>query len=322
MQSTVGAVEERWTLQTFPPDQRVEGWREVVDQTHLPWSVRATAPTGPSFDALVRRRRIGPLSLVDCVCDPCSGSRRASEISRTDGEYIGALLVLQGSERIGHSSRDASLTAGELVLWDGVRPSEFAVGTRLHKRTLLVPRDLLSWRVPKMERVTAVPLGGPQVELLSAYLAALVEGPTLDQAGAESAALAAIELLAAAVSPVARINDQSLRLGVLARAHHHIEANLADPSLDPGRIAAACRVSVRTLHAAFEHTGESVCAHLRRRRLERCHGVLGRGGGETVYEVALRFGFRNPAHFSRLFRATYGVSPSELADAAHTPEPA
>jgi transcriptional regulator GlxA family with amidase domain len=38
--------------------------------------------------------------------------------------------------------------------------------------------------------------------------------------------------------------------------------------------------------------------------------------GRTVTEVALRWGFRSPAHFSRAYRAHFGRTPREERQAA------
>ncbi|MFD3522432.1 helix-turn-helix domain-containing protein [Streptomyces sp. NPDC058653] len=52
-------------------------------------------------------------------------------------------------------------------------------------------------------------------------------------------------------------------------------------------------------------------ALIRRRRLERAHADLARTGG-TVAGVAARWGSADPAHFSRLFKTTYGDNAAAL----------
>jgi len=109
---------------------------------------------------------------------------------------------------------------------------------------------------------------------------------------------------------------ERLREAIVAQVRRYVDVHLSDPALTPPRIAAAHAISVRTLHEAFEVTGESVGALVRRRRLERCHTDLCAGAGDTVSQIALRWGFRDSSHFSRLFRRHFGVSPREL-QAAH-----
>ena len=76
--------------------------------------------------------------------------------------------------------------------------------------------------------------------------------------------------------------------------------------------------SLRSLHRLFEGTGTSVAALIRTGRLERCFRELAdpRLRHLTVRQVAACCGFRDPAHFSRAFRAAYGLSPAEHRDRA------
>ncbi len=99
---------------------------------------------------------------------------------------------------------------------------------------------------------------------------------------------------------------------MLARIRSHIEQNLMDPDLSPESIARAHFISVRYLHKIFKQEGVTVGQWVRQRRLEVCRRELGRSfRPSSVAAVAHRWGFVNPSHFSRIFRDTFGVSPSE-----------
>ncbi|MYT26968.1 helix-turn-helix domain-containing protein, partial [Streptomyces sp. SID7760] len=86
--------------------------------------------------------------------------------------------------------------------------------------------------------------------------------------------------------------------------------------LSPERIARQHHISVRYLHRLFESEGTTVGRYIRQRRLEQCGRELARRSRvvPTVSAVAQRWGFVSPAHFSRAFRAAYGVSPREWRD--------
>ena len=88
---------------------------------------------------------------------------------------------------------------------------------------------------------------------------------------------------------------------------HHLD----DPNLSPGAIAKAHRVSVRHLHRLFRATGASLGDWVRQSRLAHCAADLRDGArqGESLTEIAFRWGFSDSAHFSRTFRAQYGQSP-------------
>ncbi|MEU9134078.1 helix-turn-helix domain-containing protein [Kitasatospora sp. NPDC048540] len=113
----------------------------------------------------------------------------------------------------------------------------------------------------------------------------------------------------------------------LTRIRSYIEENLMDPKLSPKSIARANYISVRYLHKLFQHGDVTVGQWVRLRRLEACRRELGqsRHGQDSVAAIAHRWGFVNPSHFSRVFRATYGFSPSEwqahVLDGSATPAP-
>ncbi|MFF7653109.1 helix-turn-helix transcriptional regulator [Streptomyces sp. NPDC007983] len=70
---------------------------------------------------------------------------------------------------------------------------------------------------------------------------------------------------------------------------------------------------MRYLHKLFQEQRTTVGRWIRQRRLEECRKELARGGrsSRTVAAVAQHWGFISPAHFSRVFRAAYGMSPRE-----------
>jgi AraC-like DNA-binding protein/mannose-6-phosphate isomerase-like protein (cupin superfamily) len=89
----------------------------------------------------------------------------------------------------------------------------------------------------------------------------------------------------------------------------HVIAHLAEP-LTVARIAEAGRCSAATAERLFaRHTGRSVLAWVRARRMEEA-ALLLRTTGLRVSEVARRTGFADPLYFSRVFRSTYSVPPS------------
>jgi AraC-like DNA-binding protein len=100
---------------------------------------------------------------------------------------------------------------------------------------------------------------------------------------------------------------------LLLRIHAFIEEHLGETELSPGIVAAAHHVSLRYLHRLFEAQDTTVAGWIRRRRLERCRRDLADPAFRAVpvAAVAARWGLPDSAHFSRLFRRTYGLPPAE-----------
>lgn len=98
------------------------------------------------------------------------------------------------------------------------------------------------------------------------------------------------------------------------RAVDFIEAN-ADRGIGVLEIAAAARLSVRGLQAAFRrHRDTTPTAYLRRVRMERAHRdlqIADPRAGCTVAVIANRWGFTNPGAFAADYRRIHGRPPSE-----------
>lgn len=92
-----------------------------------------------------------------------------------------------------------------------------------------------------------------------------------------------------------------------------IDAQLADPELTLGRIAETQHVSVRYIQKLFESAGSSFISYVRDRRLDRCRCELGNPEYShlSVSDICFRWGFNDAAHFSRVFRNTFGIAPRE-----------
>jgi AraC-like DNA-binding protein len=104
---------------------------------------------------------------------------------------------------------------------------------------------------------------------------------------------------------------------LLGRAKDFIEHNLSDASLTPDTVADALHVSTRTLHRLFESDGHTISGWIRLRRLEHCRADLADrvSDGSSVSSIGARWGLWDAAHFSRLFKSSYGMPPRAYRDA-------
>jgi AraC-like DNA-binding protein len=95
------------------------------------------------------------------------------------------------------------------------------------------------------------------------------------------------------------------------RAIEFMEANLSKP-LSIQDIAGGCGVSVRTLHQGFRQFKVTTpIAHLQHLRLEAVHKELRYAEpGQTVAEIALKWGFTHMGRFASDYRKRFGQLPS------------
>jgi AraC-like DNA-binding protein len=100
---------------------------------------------------------------------------------------------------------------------------------------------------------------------------------------------------------------------VRARLDAQIRSRLDDPGLGVDDLCDVAGYSRASIYRLFRRDG-GVDRLIRTRRLRRCLDELTRLDRRrgAVGDVAARWGFTNPSHFTRLFRAEFGVPPSSV----------
>ncbi len=311
---------ERWRAHGASVQHRLESWAEILAATHIAFDVRETVRTPVEFHGAVMRRRLGDLMLVDCAASPFLGLHRGGMSTPAGNENIlGLQFVFKGVELVRERNREVALQPGDVVLWDGLQPTEVEIVEPFYKRTLMFPRDEVLALCPRLADADALPVldrDGP-ARLLVRYMNALaLELPQLETGARIAAANAALELLRAAVEPRLPTNRAAERAALRADIRRYVRTHLQDAALGPASIASTYAMSVRALHALFEDSDASVATLIRTERLVRCREDLQRLNGGSVTEIAFRWGFCDAAHFSRVFKREFGVTPSESRHAA------
>jgi AraC-like DNA-binding protein len=105
----------------------------------------------------------------------------------------------------------------------------------------------------------------------------------------------------------------SIEAVTLERIRRHITASLGSPGLHPEALCGLFRISRTQLYRLFEPLG-GVAAYIQEQRLGRAYAELSNTtlGHRRIYDIAFDLGFSSEAHFSRIFRRAFGLSPSEV----------
>lgn len=100
---------------------------------------------------------------------------------------------------------------------------------------------------------------------------------------------------------------------LLLKAQVYIKDNLGLPSLGPELVAQATGVSRARLYRLFEPCG-GIASYIREMRLRRAFTDIASPANyhRQISEIAFQFGFADAAHFSRCFRARFGIAPSDI----------
>jgi AraC-like DNA-binding protein len=84
----------------------------------------------------------------------------------------------------------------------------------------------------------------------------------------------------------------------------------AEANYRPNELASLCNVSLRTLQRHFSRNKMTLSEWLRDARANEAYQRI--KAGETIKAVSYDLGFKQPSHFSRVFKQVHGVAPSSL----------
>jgi AraC-like DNA-binding protein len=302
-----------------PAGERYDAWRAVVCDTLGPLDLRmdTDAPLWGEIEA----GSLGPLPVGRVrTTTPHSVHRTPGLVRKASPPLYRVVMVVAGSAVVAQDGRQSRIGTGELALYDFTRPYELAYDAAVELAVFSIPHTSLALPADAVAPATALPIDadGGTGALVAPLLARVArDHETYAPASAARLSTVVTDLVTAAVAErVERRGDlppDTQERALLHRVHGFIERHLGDLELDPQVIAAEHHVSVRQLHRLFETEEMTVAAWIRHRRLERCRADLADATlrGYPVSMIAAKWGLPDPAHFSRLFRRAYGVSPAD-----------
>jgi AraC-like DNA-binding protein len=208
-----------------------------------------------------------------------------------------------------------------VISYETSHPAIFRADRPFEVLVARVPRHMLGREAEQISKLTAVRIPGSEgitraaVGFLRGLFSGLEDG-TITSEDAPAAVDCVLDLVRGLHAPPTYAREPTTmrsRAEILLNIKSYIEANLGKPDLAPEEIARGSFISTRYLHKLFESEGVSVCQWIRAARLDRCRRDLVDPSlrNQTILEIASRWGLTGPQHFSRLFRATYGCSPSD-----------
>ncbi|MFH9267740.1 AraC family transcriptional regulator [Streptomyces sp. NPDC017546] len=301
---------------------RFAGWQQCVNNVIAPMEI--TSPYADDFWADHRLLRVEDTLLWPVRLQASRYRRTPRLIRQSDPGLLHMTLVRPGSGALYVEQGGLRSTAEthDLYVLDMSRPCDVrtadepivGVGVDLPRSLLPLPAsvpldDVLGRRLSGRHGFGA---------LLTQFVTHLVD-PADVYGPADAARLhrvlldLAAGLLAGGLDREAALSPEARTRNLVLTIRSFIGRNFHDPKLTPAAVAAAHHISTRHLHRLFQQEGTTVAALIRSRRLERARRDLADPHllDTPVQTIAARCGFGVPAHFSRVFRADQGMSPSD-----------
>jgi AraC-like DNA-binding protein len=301
------------------PDRRFDYWQSAIADVAGP--VRLERRETQPFDGRVFGFSLGPLMVHRLSSGPSLLVRSPADVRSADGDEFLLVLLESGRYIVGHDGFKSLVRPGELFLCDRTVPQRIDCGGDSFSSLMLtIPRSMIHPHQDKLRHLVGRGVPGNEgagrlvkVLLQELSLTASDGDLPLDEFRLAEGTLDIVLALFLAWGRDKVHPTQLPKSALLAQVKQFIDDQLQDPWIDPESIAHAHYISVRMLYKLFEGSGSTVAEYIRKRRLERCrHDLADPGLADTpVMDVAARWGFANPTHFSRLFRVAIGCSPRE-----------
>ncbi|WP_030453387.1 helix-turn-helix domain-containing protein [Herbidospora cretacea] len=303
-----------------PAEERQDFWQDVVSSAFVP--LEAVFPT-KRFEGKLRSTSLGPLDVIDVDTTAHQARRTPRLVSAAPSDSLKLGLFVKGRGRLEQDGRQAVVGTGEMAVYDTDRPYWLHFDEPTRMVVLLFPRAMLGLPHDRVDQVTgrSIPSAGGVGALVAPFLLRLAA--QLDDVEVRDGARLAgnvVDLVATMLADrldLPPADPDAARRAMLLRITSYIEGHLGDPGLDPARIAAAHHISTRYLHKLFSAESTTVAAWIRTRRLERCVRDLRDPlqAARPVSAIGAQWGFPDASHFSRLFKAAYGLSPRDYRSA-------
>ncbi|MEW1734827.1 helix-turn-helix domain-containing protein [Nocardia beijingensis] len=302
---------------TVAPHERAAAVAAAVQETSVPSHVVLDGPderVHATFDVW----RFGEASVVRASTSGIQLIRTPKQVRASPAPVLAVAVQQAGDGRYEQGGVQRVLRPGDLHVMDLNAPYDFGWRGDGASTCLQVPLDQLGLPADLIGQAAARVRDSPHYRLVAGHIAQLTadaDALSADPAAALSGC-ASIELIRGLLLSAGADDGNGSVVPsdvLLSRIRAYVRRNLADPELGADQIAKAHNMSVRQLYKICANTEYRLEQWIIGQRLEQVRGELARPDQKhrTIAMIARRWGFRDPSHFARRFRAAYGLSPRE-----------
>lgn len=297
------------------PCERVSYWSDWIDRMFFGLQSDVYGDTG--FDGHMATEQAGDVVLTRLEANRHRVLKSDRQAHDGDVGYLKIVAPYRGTAGVEQKGRQAWVSPGEWSLYDTTDSYRVANPVRVEHLIVMVPKAPLVERGLPLDRLTAQRLGaggGISRLALQAMRGAWQELPSISPSAARGVGESIMQLVQLSLLELAgRDSAPTQREALRERIKQLVARRLGDPQLSVDAIALELNCSRRQLYNAFCDEPDGVAGYVLAQRLEACRRDMEdrRLDATSITELAMRRGFNHPAHFSRAFKARFGITPSE-----------
>ena len=299
------------------PEARAAYWTKGFTSRFAP--VRVDPANSKEFQAQLKVKGLGPVTFAWVRSQPSTVVRTRELAAKANERLFGFVIQLHGKGAVSHCGHGFGFAPGDIVLNDNTEPMSCSFPQPMEGLTVRVNEAALMARIPFADDVRGMRIPGNAALASTAVSMAKSLALSDDRLPADYGAQLANSLLdvfamsySAACGRIC--SEESVVSARQALVTEFIEARLHDPNLTPGMISSALRISPRYLRKLMAQYGETASSYILRRRLEESSKQLKTGlyRNRTVTDIAFSLGFNSTAHFARVFKEKFAMTPTDF----------
>ena len=248
-------------------------------------------------------------------------SRRTQPLLADGNDDFLFTTNVSGSSLSSQVGRECRLDAGDAVLLSSADVGAHDFPGPARYLTLRIPRRRLDGMAVKPEDalVRPIPANTEALRLLVDYVETSLQRHRFASSPVRRLFTTHVhDLIALAVGATREASDlacsRGLRAARLGAVKGDIVRELGNEQLDVTGVAKRHGVTPRYVQMLFESEGTTFTEYVLEQRLARAYGMLADPDlrDRTISAIAFEAGFGNLSYFNRLFRRTFGATPSDI----------
>jgi AraC-like DNA-binding protein len=293
-------------------------WHALLTGDAAPFQRIEAAPGNSGFSGRLQRVVLDQihLNLMEIEASEHTISRTSEHIKTLAEPYYMVLFQVRGSSVFRQGGVGSALSPGDYVITTSTDPYTWEFRGDFATFALRFPQSFVDLPETMLRPVIGRALSGSERfgRQLSPFVIAvatadgLLRGPSGGRVARNL-----IDLFATAMYEAVRGETRDRSVPLFLTLTEYIARHLGEPGLETAAIARANHISARYLQAIFAEHGSTVTDWIRQRRLAGCRRDLADPALREVPigDIAARWGYRDQAYFSRLFRREFSESPRE-----------
>jgi AraC-like DNA-binding protein len=302
----------------FLKHSRLEEWRSSMAAAY--YAIDIIEDSGAALDAKIEVVTLSNVNISKFRSTTARGFRTRSNIARDSTEYFVFVFVTDGEMFFNQLARCGTLKAGHYVMLRSGEPYELSCLRPSRAFTVHLPIVDIEerYRLAHLHCAKAFESEAALFPMAAAVISSIGSVPPASRKflcqDLRHQVIDIILLLLRAERIHTRAHGSTGSEGLFLRLIGHIERHYMNTELSARSAAEDIGVSVSHLHRVFQGYNLTFGSALRDTRLKHSYELLSSSEGSAcnISDIAYRIGFLDHSHFSKSFKAAFGVSPTEV----------